>query len=111
MQNSPGQAGGRPDNQFHIFHSKKRSPQSVTAKWVVMANMPVRGLRWKIQEEKMLLERKRKPPSVQEWLGFIPYQFEWSYPFFGGERKKAEIYRYKAAFGFTARNHSLFYCI
>lgn len=58
----------------------------------------------------MLLERKRKPPSVQEWPGFIPYQFELSYPFLE-ERKKAEIYRREAAFGFTARNRSLVYCI
>lgn len=49
-----------------------------------MAKLPVHGLRWSSGGEKMLLERKRKLPSVQEWLGFIPYQFEWSYPFFEG---------------------------
>lgn len=87
MQNSPGQAGS-PRQSVPHFPQQKRSPQSVTAKWVIMTKLPVHGLRWKSQGEITLVEGRRKPLGVQEWLGFIPYQFEWSYPFFGTGRKQ-----------------------
>lgn len=84
MQNSPGQAGS-PRQSVPHFPQQKRSPQSVTAKGVLMAKLPVHGLRWSSGGKKCSRRGKGNFPVSRNGWGLFPINLIGAILFLGGD--------------------------